>query len=353
MKSATILSLTGLLLLPGLAMSQPHVVCDNREAQKKPLFGETHAHTAYSFDALSIGTTNKPGDSYRFAKGEAIYIADAEGKPTRCAQLVRPLDWAALTDHSEFLGELTMCFTVGAPGYDSPSCVSYRANPEAEASKWGEGLTNYDPPRPPEFCGENNATCYEQSATLWKEIRDAAEGAYDRTQACRFTSFVGYEWTSMPGYDNRHRNVIFRDEKVPARPVSVFESGNDERALWSRLKAECLDAGTGCDVLTIPHNGNLSNGRLYTLPPNADAAYARDRSKWEPLSEIHQGKGNSECRTGVETSDPECGFEQLTDRNLNFLTGQAPTNEPFEPNAFLRNVLKDGLAKEKSLGDNP
>src|SRR5262245_573770 len=348
-----ILSLTGLLLLPGLAMSQPHVPCANSNAQKKPLFGETHAHTAYSFDALSIGTTNRPPDSYRYAKGEAIYIADAQGNPTRCAQLARPLDWAALTDHSEFLGELTMCFDEKAPGYNSPSCVNYRTDPETEASKWGQGLTEHNPPRPPDFCGSNGEICYKYSATLWQEIRDAAEAAYDRTPACQFTSFVGYEWTSMPEFNNRHRNVIFRDEHVPDRPISVFESTNDERLLWSRLKAECLDARIGCDVLTIPHNGNLSNGKLYTLPEGADAAYAIDRSRWEPLSEIHQGKGNSECRTGVGTTDPECGFEQLADRNLNFLTGSGPSPEPFEPNSFLRNVLKDGLADERSLGANP
>lgn len=359
MKSAVILSLAGLLLLPGLAMSQPHVPCDNRNAQKKPLFGETHAHTEYSFDALSIGTTNKPEDSYRYAKGEPIQIPGAVANSTRCAQLVRPLDWAALTDHSEFLGELTMCFTPGAPGYDSPSCANYRENPEEEASVWGSGLTDHTPPKPPDFCGPNGATCYQQSATLWEKIQTAAENAYDRTPACQFTSFVGYEWTSMPGFDNRHRNVIFRNEHVPARPVSVFESTNDERRLWSQLKAECLDAGTGCDVLTIPHNGNLSNGKLYTFPPDlnrtpaAAAAYASERSWWEPLSEIHQGKGNSECRTGVETTDPECGFEQLADHNLNFLTGAGPGEEPFAPNSFLRNVLKDGLADEKRLGANP
>lgn len=159
----------------------------------------------------------------------------------------------------------------------------------------------------------------------------------------------------MPGYNNRHRNVIFRNESVPALPVSAFDTGNDETVLWSRLKTDCVNAGTGCEVLTIPHNGNLSNGMLYTLPANADAAYAAERSTWEPLSEIHQGKGNSECRTGVDTTDPECGFEQLEAHNLAFLPGGggAGGGESFAPNAFLRNVLKDGLAKEKSLTVNP
>ena len=330
-----ILSLTGLLLLPGLAVSQQqHVQCTNRDPQKKPLFGETHAHTGYSFDAYSIETKNPPSEAYRYAKGEAIYIADAEGNPTRCAQLVRPLDWAAITDHSEFLGELTMCLTPGEPGYDSTSCMNYRTNAEAEAGNWSQGLTNEDPPKHPTFCGTNGETCIAQSETLWKKIQEAAEGSLRRTAACRFTSFVGYEWTSMPGFNNRHRNVIFRNEYVPRLPISAFDSTNDERVLWSKLKKDCRDAGTGCDVLTIPHNGNLSNGVLYSLPPDADATYAVERSTWEPLSEIHQGKGNSECRTGVGTTDPECGFEQLVANNLSFQP--PPPTEAFAPNAFLR-----------------
>ena len=274
-----ILSLTGLLLLPGLAVSQQqHVQCTNRDPQKKPLFGETHAHTGYSFDAYSIETKNPPSEAYRYAKGEAIYIADAEGNPTRCAQLVRPLDWAAITDHSEFLGELTMCLTPGEPRVQLDIVHELPHQCRGRSRQLVAGPHERSPPKHPTFCGTNGETCIAQSETLWKKIQEAAEGAYDRTAACRFTSFVGYEWTSMPGFNNRHRNVIFRNEYVPRLPISAFDSTNDERVLWSKLKKDCRDAGTGCDVLTIPHNGNLSNGVLYSLPPDADATYAVERS---------------------------------------------------------------------------
>ncbi|HEV7786941.1 MAG TPA: DUF3604 domain-containing protein, partial [Thermoanaerobaculia bacterium] len=125
--------------------------------------------------------------------------------------------------------------------------------------------------------------------------------------------------------------------------------------------------GNGCDVLTIPHNGNLSKGQLYVVPENENtAAYARLRSFWEPLSEIHQGKGSSECRTGVGTGDPECGFEQLKAQDLSFATGSTTTDpdqgtdrdqdkraDRFRPKSFLRNVLKDGLVHEARVGANP
>ena len=364
MRHAPILSLSVLVLIPMLAtaenppppakLTEQRVGCIDHQPLRRPLFGETHAHTAYSFDAVSLSTKNPPSDAYNYAKGQPIKITNPQGEQTRCAQLARPLDWAALTDHSEFFGELTMCGTSTAPGYDSETCQKFRANPGAESEVWGMGLTA-STPQPPSICAPGNETCHQQSLTLWTSIQEAAEMAYDRTSACRFTSFIGYEWTSMPGYNNRHRNVIFRNEKVPVRPLSVFDTTNDEQQLWARLQTECLDAGHGCDVLTIPHNGNLSDGNLYTLPPGADKAYAVKRSTWEPLSEIQQGKGNSECRTGVGTTDPECGFEQLRYHNLDFVSFTRATDDtkPFAPNAFLRNVLKEGLAKEGTLGANP
>jgi hypothetical protein len=334
-----------------LKRTEQRAPCRDYDPLRKPLFGETHSHTAYSFDAISIGTVDRPRDAYRYAQGGAVYVVDAAGNPTICAQQPRPVDFAVITDHAEFFGEIHICSTPGAPGYDSPQCQLYRKSTAAVGQPWGKGAIA-EPPTPPAFCGPDNGNCHAQSLSLWKDIQDAAEEAYDRSPACRFTSFVGYEWTANPNSANWHRNVIFRNAKVPKLPISNFDTGNDQRVLWTRLQKECLDAGDGCDVLTIPHNGNLSKGQLYVVQENT-AAYARLRSFWEPLSEIHQGKGNSECRTGVDTDDPECGFEQLKVQDLGFFTGTSSGDEAFAANAFLRNVLKDGLAQEAKLGANP
>ena len=339
---------------PPFARTEQRAPCRDSDPLRKPLFGETHSHTGYSFDAYNIGTVDLPRDAYRYAKGGVVYVSDAAGNPTRCSQQPRPLDFAVITDHAEFFGAMTICSTPGLEGYDSSTCKAYRATRgAANANPWGIGLILV-PPRPPQICDSDNGNCHAQSLTFWQDIQAAAEEAYDRSPACRFTSFVGYEWTSMPGFDNRHRNVVFRNDRVPELPASNFDTGNDERVLWARLRKECLDAGNGCDVLTIPHNGNLSAGKLYTVQENT-AAYARLRSFWEPLSEIHQGKGNSECRTGIDTDDPECGFEQLTATNLSFaLSGSGgSSSDGYPPNNFLRNVLKIGLTHEAEVGANP
>jgi hypothetical protein len=338
---------------PPFQRTEDRARCKDYDPLRKPFFGETHSHTAYSFDALSIGTVARPQDAYRYAQGGVVYVTDAVGNPTICSQQPRPLDFAVITDHAEFLGAIHICSTEGAPGYDTPECQLFRKSAMVASQIWGQGLTEV-PPKQPGFCGPDGGNCRVQSLTLWQDIQAAAEEAYDRSPACRFTSFVGYEWTAMPGFNNLHRNVVFRNAHVPKLPISNFDTGDDARILWSRLQKDCLDAGDGCDVLTIPHNGNLSNGLLYTVQENT-AAYARLRSFWEPLSEIHQGKGGSECRTGTGTDDPECGFEQVQAHNLQFVTGASGSDpsKPYAPNAFLRNVLKMGLEQEAKVGENP
>jgi hypothetical protein len=81
----------------------------------------------------------------------------------------------------------------------------------------------------------------------------------------RFTAFVGYEWTSNAGGGNLHRNVIYRDGKDKADlmlPMTTFQSENPED-LWRWI--ENWEEKTGGSLLAIPHNGNLSNGRMFEL----------------------------------------------------------------------------------------
>jgi hypothetical protein len=102
--------------------------CASYDPLRKPFFGETHIHTSFSGDAAFARVRTTPRDAYRFAIGQQIGLPpyDAMDQPTRFAQLRRALDFTAVTDHAEFLGETRTCTTPGLPGYDDQVCQDMR-----------------------------------------------------------------------------------------------------------------------------------------------------------------------------------------------------------------------------------
>ncbi|MAI27061.1 MAG: DUF3604 domain-containing protein [Myxococcota bacterium] len=352
-------------------VTEDREVCKDYEPLRRPFFGDTHVHTAYSFDANSQDTRNTPEDAYRFARGEEVGIQPygSDGKALRTARLRRPLDFTAVTDHAEMLGEIRICTDEQIEGYGSDFCWIYRLAPPM---MFGPLATRLIIQRDRfNFCGENDLRCLEQAALVWRDIQVAAEQAYDRTAECSFTSFVGYEWTGSIGAGiNLHRNVIFRNEHVPVYAPSWVEvpSAYD---LWMDLQRRCVEGVPGCDVLTIPHNSNLSgpgimfeSAKLRTvgdasMPVTAEEAALRRR--WEPLVEIMQHKGDSECLLGGDTTDEACGFEKLPYNSFagvgriaagNIVDLQGTSLAP-DRRAMVREALKKGLVLEEQLGENP
>ncbi len=328
--------------------------CAERDPLRRPFFGDTHVHTTLSLDANLQGTRVGPEDAYRFAKGEPIGLQpfDAEGRSQRTLRIDRPLDFAMVSDHAEFLGTVALCTTTGSPAYDEAACRQFRDNPQL-AFLTINALTGAPQAnaRYPSLCGDDATACVDAGMDVWADLQAAAEAAYDRTDACTFTSFVGYEWSGGPSTYNLHRNVVFRNEVVPALPTSYFDAPYPE-GLWERLRAECLDQPP-CDVLAIPHNSNLSSGLMFqTLAegaPTADAAAFRARM--EPLVEVFQHKGASECLPGAPGSDELCGFEVIPYATL------AGANLDVEatplPQDFVRTVLGEGLRIQAATGENP
>ena len=337
------------------AATEQRQSCSSYQPLRQVFFGDLHVHTAFSLDAALQGTRNTPQDAYRFAQGEHLGIQPytAAGQALRSLQLERPLDFAAVTDHAEMLGEVSLCSTPGAKGYYAWPCLLLRWLPQVAFFVMLERASNRDSGRFG-FCGADDRNCLAAAAGRWQQIQDAAESAYDRSAACRFTSFVAYEWTG-DSVSNLHRNVVFRNADVPALPVSFYEETSPE-GLWKALAAHCMEADGSCDVLAIPHNSNLSAGRMFAAPEQAliTAAAARRQARWEPLIEIMQHKGDSECWFGPQQSEDElCNFEKLP---YNSFRGKFFTTEPAVPrpaDGFVRRILTDGLRHRVRSGVNP
>ena len=457
---------------PAFVRTENREVCVNSQPLRQPFFGELHLHTQYSTDAATLDTRNTPRDAYLYAKGLKVGVPPfinsltgtepptpppavapavsshpycfpgekCEFMATRTIQLPpgRALDFAAITDHSEFFGEGNICFyeekvpcppgvcssgQVCSPnegrcvpvGYDSVECTLAR---QAIAGlRGGLGLelfslyVNTENPQRFPFCGPNGQNCLFQAGNIWQQIQADAEEAYDRTSACTFTSFVGYEYTAqpsmgqcstsdgggshapcwervdchaagemcqtLPGGDNLHRNIIFRNASVPPLPVSTIEAPpgcgvgsncNDRVArgalaspklLLETLNNQCVDNGSTsrCQYVSIPHNPNLSGGAMFLMPETLEEAQLR--RDHEPLVELMQIKGQSECRFSSKhpgawnTADELCNFENLSFGRLGGQFLADPDATTVLPNSYVRNTLKNGLLFQKQTGINP
>ena len=328
--------------------------CRHFDPLRLPFFGDLHVHTRYSLDASTQGTRTTPRQAYEFAKGAPLDLQpwSSEGKGMRQAQIRRPLDFAAVTDHAELFGETEICRTPGSEGHDSLVCEIYRRWPRMAFFLMNARVGGTKDPVRHRFCGEEGGEiCLAAAAGPWQEMQVAAEEAYDRSDACGFTTFVAYEWTGGPM--NLHRNVVFRNAAVPGLPVSWVETKSPWK-LWDELEAGCRQGVPGCEVLAIPHNSNLSAGTMFELVNDDGAplttADARKRVRNEPLVEIMQHKGASEC--SIATSNDElCGFESLDYDS--FYSRFVPFKQDPAPNNFVRPVLGEGLVQSQRLGENP
>jgi hypothetical protein len=357
----------------------PREGCAQRDPLRRALFGDLHVHTSLSMDAWLSGTIATPDDAYRFARGRPIGIppfAD-DGTPNATAQIDRPLDFAAVTDHAEWLGETSLCRDPSSEAYDTDSCRIFRGERssllarvlrlEGFRARLIGALSTRG--RNEEICGENATRCRERSRSLWEENQAAAERWYDRSAACEFTTFHAFEYSRSPASTKIHRNVIFRNEIVPELPISWIDTPT-EPEFWSKLRAQCVDTDSGCDAIAIPHNPNLSNGQLFAiwyrdLPLEEQRAQARLRAGLEPVVEMVQLKGESECRSKmygvVGGPDELCDFEKIRD-----LSPEPPedcgegTGKGAQAGRgcttrldYVRYALIEGLRERERIGVNP
>lgn len=306
---------------------------------KEAYFGETHMHTQLSLDAYIGGNRFTPDESLRFAQGEAIQMK----KFGKSWQLKRPLDWAAVTDHAEYIGEAYSIIEPTADGYNGEAQKSIR-----EVDNLEEGLKLFikyvvsnnrsSKPSHPDFYTGVNSTM-----SAWEIMNEATEKNY---KPGKFTTLHAFEWSGAPQGGNLHRNIIFRDTIVPNLPVSYIEA-NRETELWDWLDEISRNGST---VLAIPHNSNASKGMMFDENmPNGEPLtkeYAEARQKYERTIEIMQIKGASEVYPAFWKNDEFANFE--TAESLANFSGRS-----FEKKNFVRYALKKGLQYERELGVNP
>jgi hypothetical protein len=237
-----------------------------REFPTRVLFGETHLHTAVSVDAGTMCTVGQE-DAFRFARGEEITTTHGLR-----ARLSRPLDFMVLTDHAEMYG-LMPALLKGDP----------ELLKQEKGKKWYKEITSGDRDRIFASAMEIVASLSKTEPPLKadKIVRDAWHeytALADRyNEPGVFTALIGYEYTTRGG-NNLHRNVVFRGDSSVANqavPFSQFDSQNPED-LWRAL--DKFEEKTGSEVLAIPHNGNVSNGRMFSVETNDGRPYTRELS---------------------------------------------------------------------------
>jgi hypothetical protein len=304
-------------------------------------WGDTHLHTAYSTDAGMAGATVGLDDAYRFARGEEVRSHTGQR-----AKLRRPLDFLVVADHAELLGLALFIRS------DSPLLLQ---NPVSKRwygmSKSGKGYDAFIEWMNSPFGKGDPVGNPDMTRAAWDDMLKAAE-KYNAPGA--FTAFIGFEWTSHPSGNNLHRVVVFRDGADRAKqvlPMSAYDSENPED-LWTYMTA--YEQKTGGRLLAIPHNGNLSNGRMFELQKfkggTFDRDYAATRARREPLVEVTQSKGTGESHPFLSPDDEFSDFELLDVSNLQ---GSAPKQQSMLATEYAREALKRGLTLEAALGVNP
>jgi hypothetical protein len=336
---------------PAAEATQKEAAVAIAEFPERPLWGDTHLHTDNSIDAFGFGTRLGPEDALKFARGEEVTATTGQK-----ARLERPLDFLVIADHSDGLGATRRLYDAPRILIRDPTLRRWHdmmhESPEQSQRAIGElinaaatgtlpaGLNN------PEEAAENNRE-------IWTAHLETIDRYYEPGT---FTPLAGFEYTLMPGGNNLHRVVMFRDGFDRTSQVIPFGGVGDGPVdlLWDYMDA--YERKTGGKVLAIPHNSNLSNGLMFELTASnggpMSAEQARRRALREPVVEITQIKGDSEAHPFLSPNDEFAGFGVLG-WELGNLPLTAGKSDDMLAGEYVREALKRGLSIEARTGANP
>lgn len=322
-------------------------------------WGDTHLHTKLSFDAYRLANRLPPDDAYRFARGETVTASN--GMRTR---LHRPLDFLVVADHAEAMGVLS--------DLEDGDSVLLSTNAGRRMLRRFKDSTQHGTTDPRTFqdllmmgkeyfwpwSRKQSDLSMSYTQSVWRRVTATADRYNDPS---RFTAFIGYEWSSTGNArGNLHRVVIFKDGAKKVNQVLPFSASDssDPEALWTYLAQ--YEQKTGGEVLAIPHNGNLSNGEMFSLLNFAGEpltrSYAASRSRWEPLYEVTQMKGDSEAHPFLSPTDEFADYETWNSWQGKSLPAGREWNEAekvLKEGEYARSAFKRGLALQVELGVNP
>ncbi|MEQ1547434.1 MAG: DUF3604 domain-containing protein [Chakrabartia sp.] len=315
-------------------------------------WGDTHLHTSNSIDAFGFGVKLGPEEALRFARGEEVTATWGLK-----AKLERPLDFLVIADHSGGLGALQTLFDAPRLLIQDPTLLRWydmmHESPEGRLKVTGELIdmagSNTLPAalRDPERTQKNTTKIWTNHSSIVERYNEPG----------KFSAFMGFEYTLMPSGDNMHRVVMFRDGKDKTDKVLPYDPGQGDTPvsqLWDYMDA--YEKATGGKVLAIPHNSNLSNGRMFEMTgPGGTpmtAEYARRRASREPLVEATQIKGDSEAHPFLSPNDEFADYGKAG-WELGNLTMQRATKPDMHAGNYVREALKRGLAIEAKTGVNP
>jgi uncharacterized protein DUF3604 len=314
-----------------------------REYPTRVFWGDTHLHTAISVDAGAALCRLGQEEAYRFARGEEVLSSTGQR-----VKLSRPLDFLVIADHAEMYGLMPQLLK-GDPEILSTDKgrrwfdMLRQGGDAAFAGMW-EIIQSLDGREAPIKNPQAIRSAWQAYTTLADRYNESG----------RFTTLIGFEWTSMPNGNNLHRVVVFKDGADKANrtlPFSQYDSPNPED-LWRVMAA--YEQETGGQVLAIPHNGNISGGLMFSDVNYAGKPltweYATARSRWEPLIEVTQQKGDSETHPFLSPNDEFADYGRWDKVNLNGIIAHQPEMFQYE---YARSALKLGLKLEDQLGVNP
>ena len=330
------------------------------DASRQLLWGDTHLHTSYSFDAFLNGNQGAdPDTAYRWAKGLPVIHPYHRAR----IQVETPLDFLVVADHAEYLGMLRKLY-LGEFAHEGETPAFVRMLREAvDAGRGSELFAGVLPAatiepgetrNPVTDDGQPNALPIAADGerireTAWSETTAAADR---HNEPGRFTAMIGWEWSSIPNGANLHRVVMTSADGETARRFMPFSSTDSMYPddLWAWLDETTRE--TGAEFVAIPHNPNISKGYMYGAAALDGTPYtaesARTRARWEPVSEVAQYKGDSEAHPDLSPDDPFADFETYE--------GYIQTNvQEYEASVgdYARSALRRGLEIEGRVGANP